>query len=286
MREHARTAKPGSRTKRSRASKLSHLSHRMVYASIGVVVLGYLLLLGYFVGNPFSFEWEKSQHDVPPPSGFNVYGIDISHYQKHIDWDKLSNAEINNQPIRFIFIKATEGATQKDDDFQHNFEQARLHGFLRGAYHYFKPKVDAQQQAQNFIKQVELHIGDLPPVLDVEESGNLTNTELQSAILLWLTLVERQYGVKPIIYTGYKFKLQHLSTPIFDDYPYWIAHYYVHELEYTGSWDFWQYSDLGQIDGIRGDVDCNIYNGDLQQLTTLLLLRERDPKTGRWVKNK
>ena len=257
-----------------------------VYASIGVVVLGYLLMLAYLIWNPLGYGWGVKGHDVPPPEGYAVYGIDISHYQQRIDWDKVANATINNRPIQFVFIKASEGATQQDTHFKDNFEKARNHGFLRGAYHYFKPKVDVEQQANNFIQQVQLHIGDLPPVLDVEESANLTNTELQSAVLMWLTLIEKHYGVKPILYTGYKFKLQHLTTPVLDDYPYWIAHYYVSELEYTGAWSFWQYSDLGVIDGIDSNVDCNIFNGDLEKLTTLTLHRERDPKTGRWIVSK
>ncbi len=244
-----------------------------------------MLLIAYFVWNPFSFRWGVSGHNIPPPEGYHVYGLDISHYQRRIDWGKVEHATINEQPLRFVFIKASEGATQQDTNFASNFEQAGQHGFLRGAYHYFKPKVDAEQQAQNFISHVTLHVGDLPPVLDVEEVGNLTNTELQSAVLMWLTLIERHYGIKPIIYTGYKFKLQHLSTPVFDDYPYWIAHYYVKELEYTGTWAFWQYSDRGQIDGIKGNVDCNIFNGDLQQLTTMTLQREPQAASRRWHPN-
>jgi lysozyme len=76
--------------------------------------------------------------------------------------------------------------------------------------------------------------------------------------------------VKPIIYTYYKFKLRYLSSPLFDSYPYWIAHYYVDELEYDGPWKFWQHTDAGRLPGIKGHVDFNIYNGsyyDLRKMT-------------------
>ena len=60
------------------------------------------------------------------------------------------------------------------------------------------------------------------------------------------------------------------NDSIFDQYPYWIAHYYVDSLEYQGPWKFWQHTDVGRLPGIKGNVDFNIYNGsyyDLRQMT-------------------
>ena len=68
---------------------------------------------------------------------------------------------------------------------------------------------------------------DLPPVLDVEMTGRKNKTELQQGIKRWLDRVEAYYGVKPILYTSYKFKTRYLDDSIFNAYPYWIAHYYV-----------------------------------------------------------
>ena len=82
--------------------------------------------------------------------------------------------------------------------------------------------------------------------------------------------MEDRYHVKPIIYTYYKFKEEFLSDERFDDYPYWIAHYYVKQVEYKGKWKFWQHTDVGKLPGIKGYVDLDIYNGsyyDLQKLT-------------------
>ena len=83
-------------------------------------------------------------------------------------------------------------------------------------------------------------------------------------------MVEYHYGVKPIIYTYYKFKMRYLSDSIFDAYPYWIAHYYVEKVEYKGRWKFWQHTDVGKLPGINGYVDFDIYNGsfyDLRKMT-------------------
>lgn len=113
--------------------------------------------------------------------------------------------------------------------------------------------------------------GDLPPVLDIEHMPQGKSVEdFQMDVLTWLHIVEDKYHVKPIIYTYYKFKERYLSTSVFDGYPYWIAHYYVDKVEYKGKWKFWQHTDAGQLPGIKGNVDLNIYNGsyyDLMQLT-------------------
>ena len=236
------------------------------------VVAVYLYFFYYFFVGPFGFRWRALYGDVSYPEGYEIHGIDISHHQGRIDWDELKdNGLIDHCPIRFVMIKATEGATQTDRNFRDNFYQARENGFTRGAYHFYSVHTPAELQAYHFIKTVDLENGDLPPVLDVEHKPKgQTDEEFKGSVLKWLRLVEQHYRVKPIIYTYFKFKTRYLSDPVFDEYPYWIAHYYVDSLEYQGSWKFWQHTDVGRLPGIKGNVDFNIYNGsyyDLRQMT-------------------
>jgi len=178
---------------------------------------------------------------------------------------------VDGCPIRFIIIKSTEGSSRIDPNFDENFYQAREYGFIRGVYHFWSNNSSARSQANYFLSKVHLLDGDLPPVLDVEHKPKNESVEdFQTDILTWLHIVENKYGVKPIIYTYYKFKDAYLSAPVFDDYPYWIAHYYVDKVEYQGKWKFWQHTDVGKLPGIKGHVDLNIYNGsyyDLMRLT-------------------
>jgi len=170
-----------------------------------------------------------------------------------------------------VMIKATEGASRIDENFKENFHEARENGFTRGAYHFYSVYSPAKKQAEFFIKNVKLENGDLPPVLDVEHKPkHQTDEEFVASVREWLDIVEDYYGVKPIIYTYYKFKTRYLNDSVFDSYPYWIAHYYVDEVEYEGPWKFWQHTDAGRLPGIRGHVDFNIYNGsyyDLRKMT-------------------
>ena len=236
------------------------------------VVAAYIFFFYYIFVGPFGFRWRALYGDVSYPEGYEIHGIDISHHQGRIDWDKLKDqGMINKFPVRFIMIKATEGATQTDENFADNFYQAREYGFTRGAYHFYSVHSAAKDQAAYFIRQVHLENGDLPPVLDVEHKPKKQSDEdFRQSVLEWLDIVEKHYGVKPIIYTYYKFKLRYLNTPEFDGYPYWIAHYYVDKVEYTGPWKFWQHTDAGRLPGIKGSVDFDIYNGsfyDLRKMT-------------------
>ena len=242
---------------------------RILLLFLGGIV--YAWAFYYFFVSPTGFRWRALYGDAEYPDGYEIHGIDISHYQGDIDWNKLKMAKIGNSPVKFILIKSTEGSNQLDENFNDNFYQAREYGFIRGAYHFWSNKSTPRQQAYYFLKQVHLEDGDLPPVLDVEHKPkDKSNEEFQRDVLTWLHIVEDKYHVKPIPYTYYKFKEAYLNTPVFDDYPYWIAHYYVEKVAYKGPWKFWQHTDVGKLPGIKGYVDFNIYNGsyyDLRKLT-------------------
>ena len=230
-----------------------------------------ILFYNLFV-SPTGFRWRAIYGDPDYPEGYTIYGIDVSRYQGTINWNRLRNAMIDRLPIRFIIIKSTEGDSHVDMKFRDNFYNAKESGFIRGAYHFWSNNSSARRQAYFFLAMVHLEPGDLPPVLDVEHKPkNISTEEFQQNILTWLHIVEDRYHVKPIIYTYYKFKDQYLSDSRFDDYPYWIAHYYVHQMEYQGNWKFWQHTDAGKLPGIKGYVDLNIYNGSFYDLQQLLI---------------
>ncbi len=107
--------------------------------------------------------------------------------------------------------------------------------------------------------------------LDVEKTGKHSTADFRMAVKIWLDRVEAHYGVKPILYTSYKFKTKYLDDPAFDSYPYWIAHYYVDSVAYVGQWRFWQHTDVGTVPGIKEEVDLNVFNGSLDELKALSL---------------
>ncbi|EEX43623.1 putative phage tail component domain protein [Bacteroides finegoldii DSM 17565] len=243
---------------------------------LAVLIVGcFSVAFYYFFIRPYAYRWKPchglKEYGVCIPDGYDVHGIDVSHYQGKIDWQKLRQNKETVTPLHFVFMKATEGGDHGDTTFSANFANARNHGFIRGAYHFYIPSTDALKQADFFIRTVKLDTGDLPPVLDVEMTGRKNKTELQQGIKRWLDRVEAYYGVKPILYTSYKFKTRYLDDSIFNAYPYWIAHYYVDSVKYQGKWDFWQHTDVGNVPGIEEEVDLNVFNGTLEDLKKLTI---------------
>lgn len=242
----------------------------------GIVFVG--LFLPFFI-RPYAYRWKlchgEKGYGVCMPCRYEVHGIDISHYQGQIDWQRLATGNDGRFPLHFIFMKATEGGDHADDTYRANLDSARNCGFVCGAYHYFIPQTDAVKQADFFIRTADLRPGDLPPVLDVETRGDKSASELRHDVKRWLDRVESYYGVKPILYTSYKFKKKYLNDSLLNTYPYWIAHYYVDSVRYEGKWHFWQHTDVGRVPGIEEEVDLNVFNGSPEDLLKLRLSKLR-----------
>src|SRR3712207_2635890 len=119
-------------TSRRRRRKISRR-----YMWLGGIFMALLYIWGfyYFFVSSTGFRWRALYGDATYPEGYEIHGIDISHYQGTIDWDRLRGANIDGCPVRFVMIKATEGSTRLDPRFKENFYEAREHGFIRGAYH-------------------------------------------------------------------------------------------------------------------------------------------------------
>jgi len=197
-------------------------------------------------------------------------GIDVSHWQGTVNW-----TEVDNGGVQFAFMKATDGTSYTDPQFSRNWSEAKSHGIYRGAYHFAEPSTragSATTQAQHFVDTVGslTHAGDLPPVLDLEATGGLGSSALQSWVSTWLSTVERLTGRNPIIYVSPYFWIDHLgNSSAFHHYPLWVAHYGVSTPKIPGgwpTWSFWQRTSSGHVAGISGYVDMNKFNGSSAQL--------------------
>ena len=197
-----------------------------------------------------------------------IYGIDVSQYQGDIEWDSVHT--INNEiAIDYIFLRATMGEKAKDSKFAENWKEVKKKNKLRGAYHYFRPNENSIKQAINFINTVKLEPGDLPPVLDIEEMPRSQSMDsLKSGLKRWLVRIEKHYNVKPVLYSGDKYFADFLEKE-FADYTLWIANYNFWVEKPKKHWNFWQFSERGSVKGIKGSVDLNLYNGDIEDLEEL-----------------
>jgi len=233
-----------------------------------VVVL--LLKLMYDYSQP-DFSGKITSYGVNMPEQYEVHGIDVSRYQKKINWNRVSNMRSNGIQPQFVFIKATESDRIVDDSFKYNWQHAKENGLLRGAYHYFTANDDVQKQAALFCKNAALISGDLPPVVDVEKFFGNKPAVLRKKLKAFLMILEKQYHCKPIIYTFASFYRDFLGNE-FNEYPLWVAHYFKsNSPTINRPWQFWQHTDRGRVDGIKSKVDLNVFSGTAADLNQLLI---------------
>lgn len=283
-RKPAAPRKAGTSARKPKSSKKNNIGTILKYSFLlllisGIVVVGYRYRHGflYYLGFKTNKRIESLTKEERKIADLRLYeivgrhkgkafGIDVSHYQGKINWDSIDRAK-GDFPLDFVFIRATQGKDGTDTEYSRNWKSALSGGFVRGAYHYYRPNENSLEQAENFIKTVRLRKGDLPPVLDIEQipSGQSMDS-LKTGLKRWLGAVERYYGVKPIIYSGERFHGDFLKKE-FEGYKLWIAHYTP--LEIKPEWNFWQFTDRAALKGIDGLVDVNIFNGTVEELRIL-----------------
>ena len=192
-------------------------------------------------------------------------GIDVSKYQGKINWTKVSKSK----KVKFVYIRATEGASIRDSYYKNNIDGARKAGILVGSYHVYNSKTTAYQQFANFKAVAVKKKQDLVPVLDIEghHSGRLNMQRVDKL----LELMEKEYGAKPMIYTSEKVYSEHFAGKKYSRYHIFVAKYEGRPvIRYT----LWQHSKTGRIPGITGEVDLDKFHAN----HSLYDLRIKKPK--------
>lgn len=218
--------------------------------------------------------------------GERVFGIDVSHHQGEINWDKLAiycdkdgvtyysepRSRTLTQPVMFAYVKATQGNTFKDARYEEYMREAKNHDIARGSYHFYTLKSSPESQAEHFLNTAMLwQRGDMPPMLDVEfndsERGDIPPTYSED-ILTWLEMVEESMGCRPIIYTRENIKNVYMKDSRFAKYDFWIARYQKRPVD--ENWLIWQRSGSGFVRGCDADVDIDEFKGDYEAFVRYL----------------
>jgi len=216
----------------------------------------------------WSYDLGYWRFNYPGHATYPVRGIDISHHQGTIEWDK-----IKGQRVHFVYMKATEGGDYKDPEFDRNWKESASVGLARGAYHFFSFCRSGDEQAKNFLATVPVEVNALPPVIDLEFGGNCRNKPAKEVIvrelLYFMGKVEKTHGTALIIYAthdSYNAFLQGFSH----NNNIWIRDILKRPRLPNGRrWTLWQYANNGRIDGITGRVDLNVFNGSYDDFRTM-----------------
>ncbi|WP_068616470.1 glycoside hydrolase family 25 protein [Paenibacillus tuaregi] len=217
---------------------------------------------------------------MQPRSQNSAQGIDVSHYQGVIDWNKVKASGIT-----FAFMKASEGKSYRDKRFLENVKGAAASGLLTGPYHFLNARTpeEAGVEARNFAAAIQAAGGPgcfaLPPVLDYENNpGGLDDEQITGIALAFLREIEQLTGRRPMLYTGNSFAAK--FGPALSGYKLWIARYssskVPSDVPAWTRWHFWQTSSKGSVPGIQGNVDLNVYAGTVQELKNEFILPKGD----------
>ena len=235
---------------------------------LAIACVGVYYIASYFI-QPADVFYPGFEIEIP--QGYEIHGIDVSKYQSSINWKQVKDMEVKGIKIGFAFIKATEGVGNVDNQFRRNWLKAEEQNICKGDYHFFIAGKSGKRQAANFIEIVNLKKGDLPPVLDIEKTFGVSPGEIKKEVAEWIDVVQKHYGVQPIIYTNIDFYSRYLQAD-FDDYPVWIAHYLQPvKPRIDHKWFFWQHSETGRVNGIKAPVDFNVFSGDSTDFKNFLI---------------
>jgi lysozyme len=188
-------------------------------------------------------------------------GIDVSEWQRSIDWPTVAASGIS-----FAYIRATEGSNYVDRAFATNWRGAAAAGVTRGAYLYFHPADDPTQQADLLVSQLQgngFRGGDIVPAIDVETMDNLPQVAVVASLRSTVDRVNARLGQLPAIYTSPTWWDNHVGSSAFTADPLWVACWcgnspFLPANNWGGNgWAFWQSTDAGSVPGITGSVDLD-----------------------------
>lgn len=218
-------------------------------------------------------------------------GIDVSGSQGNIDWEKVKNAGNSFAILKLGNIYDTD-TNYIDSKFEQNYKNAISNGIKVGVYVYnYCNDINALQKGAKWaIDVLNKRKLDLPVYLDMEDKTIAVegkNTLTQQCIEFAKIVKEARY--KAGVYANLNWLKNYLDASKFDkDVSVWVAQYYD-KCEYTGTYDIWQYTSDGSVNGISGRVDMNyLYNENLinnTETTTTTPTTNTDTDYEKRVKN-
>lgn len=196
-----------------------------------------------------------------PASGTTNKGIDVSRYQGAINF-----AEVKGAGIETVYIRAGEGDSYTDPNFEQNYQDAKAQGLRIGFYYYVTATTEAEGtiQGKRFAALVSGKEYDCRLAMDFEALSGLKRSEINAISLAFLSALSSDSENIAVIYSDWS--NAHTFGNALSNYPLWIAEYGVTEprdLNAWSSWVGWQYSDDGSVSGISGNVDLDYFTDDI-----------------------
>ena len=206
-----------------------------------------------------------------------VMGMDISSFNGEIDWEKVKEQGIGFVIIRCGYRGYTSGALVEDACFVRNISEANKAGVRVGVYFFTQAvnEVEAVEEASMVVTLCRDYRVDLPVFIDTETAahgeGRADGLDIQTRTLVLKAFCEtiENAGYRAGVYASKNWFHERVDDSQLTDYLTWLAEY-KDKPTYEGSFQFWQYTSRGYVDGVTGRVDLNLGNLNLSDLGIVL----------------
>ena len=195
-------------------------------------------------------------------------GIDVSRYNKEIDWKTVKESGVEFAIIRLGYRGSSTGVLVEDSMFQKNYEEAKAAGMKIGVYFVTQAmnEEEAEEEAEMVAALTEASDLSTPVFLDVENSGGRGDTigrEKRTENINAFCRKIEELGYRAGVYANKRWFNKEIVVSSLGNWKIWLAQYKVRTPDYEGKYDIWQYSSKGHVDGIEGNVDLNLYLGNV-----------------------
>ena len=191
-------------------------------------------------------------------------GIDVSKWNKEIDWEAVKADGVEFAIIRCGYRGSSSGSLIIDPLFEENIKGAIAEDIPVGVYFFTQAvsELEAIEEASMVISLIREYDVDYPVFLDSESSGgkgradNLSpedRTKYHKAFLNTIASAGYEAGV----YASTNWLKKRVNADEFSNYNIWLAQY-ADVPTYDGYYHMWQYTSKGTIDGISTNVDLNL----------------------------
>lgn len=187
-------------------------------------------------------------------------GVDVSTFQKEIDWSAMKA-----QGIDFAMIRTGYGwenwAEQKDAYFEANYAGATQNGIKVGAYHYSYATTaeEAKKEAEFVLNILNGRKLDFPVAFDIEDKchSNLSSAQVSEVVRAFCDTIEAA-GYDSAVYSFTNFYKSKLTDPLLNIYDKWVAQWSISNPTYTGNFTMWQYGKMSMPGFVGGNSDVDV----------------------------
>lgn len=220
-----------------------------------ILIILILPIITLYILSPQALAFEPTYKEI-------YEGIDVSSWQREIDFEKVKKSG-----IEIVYIKSSEGFSLVDPYFERNYSEAKKNDLKIGFYHYVTARSVEQaiRQARFFISNIAGKTPDCRLAMDFENFGDLSTYEINQIGLAFIKEVEYLSNKQAVVYSN-----TYTARTIFEGeltkYPLWVAQYQVSNPTQNGKWPTWagwQYTSMGNVDGINGYVDRDKYTKEM-----------------------